>query len=44
MQVLKKNSFHKEAIHKRAVMKEGKLLDEHLFALLKEDYKLEVVK
>ena len=39
MRVLEKNGFHKEAIHKRAVMKEGKLLDEHLYALLKEDWK-----
>ena len=39
MHVLEKNGFHREAIHKRAVMKEGKLMDEHLFALLKEDWK-----
>jgi len=39
MRVLEKNNFHKEAIHKRAVMKEGKFLDEHLFALLKEHWK-----
>lgn len=36
MRVLEKNGFRREAIHKKAVMKEGKLVDEHLFALLKE--------
>ena len=35
MRVLEKNGFYREAIHKRAVMKEGQLMDEHLFALLK---------
>jgi RimJ/RimL family protein N-acetyltransferase len=38
MRVLEKNGFRKEAVHKRTVMKEGKLLDEHLFALLKEEW------
>ncbi len=38
MRVLEKNGFRKEAIHKKVVMKEGKLLDEHLFALLKENW------
>jgi RimJ/RimL family protein N-acetyltransferase len=38
MRVLEKNGFIQEAIHKRAVMKGGKLLDEHLFALLKEQW------
>ncbi len=38
MRVLEKNGFKREAIHKRAVMKEGKLLDEHLFALLREQW------
>ena len=42
MRVLEKNGFQKEAIHKRAVMKEGKLMDEHLFALLKENWKSKV--
>ncbi len=42
MRVLEKNGFHQEAIHKRAVMKEGELLDEHLFALLKDTWKLKV--
>ncbi len=32
-------AIEREAIHRRAVMKEGKLLDEHMFALLKEDWK-----
>jgi len=39
MRVLEKNGFKKEAIHKKTVMKEGKLLDEHLYALLKENWK-----
>ena len=39
MKVLEKNGFKREAIHKKAVMKEGKLLDEHMFAILKEDWK-----
>ena len=38
MRVLEKNGFTREAIHHKAVMKEGKLLDEHLFALLKENW------
>lgn len=38
MRVLEKSGFKKEAIHRRAVMKKGKLQDEHLFALLKEDW------
>ena len=38
MRVLEKNGFTQEAIHKRTVMKGGKLLDEHLFALLKEHW------
>ena len=36
MKVLEKNGFTREAIHKKAVMKGERLLDEHLFALLKE--------
>ena len=39
MKVLAKNGFTQEAIHKKAVMKGGELLDEHLFALLKEQWK-----
>lgn len=38
MRVLEKNGFRLEAIHKKAVMKEGKLLDEHLYALLKDQW------
>jgi RimJ/RimL family protein N-acetyltransferase len=38
MKVLEKNGFIMEAIHKKTVMKEGKLLDEHLFALRKEQW------
>jgi RimJ/RimL family protein N-acetyltransferase len=39
MRVLEKNGFKHEAVHKKAVMKEGKLLDEHLYALLKDQWK-----
>jgi len=42
MRVLEKTGFQREAIHKQAVMKEGKLMDEHLFALLKENWKSKV--
>lgn len=38
MRVLEKNGFTREAIHKKAVMKEGRLLDEHLYTLLKEQW------
>lgn len=38
MRVLEKNGFHLEAIHKRNVMKEGRLLDEYLFAIRKEEW------
>ena len=38
MRVLEKNGFQRESIHRRAVMKGGKLQDEHLFALLKENW------
>ena len=38
MRVLEKNGFRKEAIHRKAVMKEGVRLDEHLYAILKEDW------
>lgn len=39
MRVLEKNGFVREAIHKKAVVKEGKIMDEHLFSLLREDWK-----
>lgn len=39
MRVLEKCGFHHEAVHKKAVMKEGVLLDEHLYALLKDQWK-----
>ena len=39
MRVLEKNGFELEAIHRRAVIKEGKLLDEHLYAIFKEKWK-----
>ena len=38
MRVLEKNGFKPEAVHKKAVMKEGKLMDEYLFALLKDQW------
>ena len=38
MRVLEKNGFHLEAIHKKAVMKGGELMDEHLYALLKNQW------
>jgi len=38
MQVLEKNGFEHEAIHKKAVMKGGKLLDEHMYSLLKQEW------
>lgn len=38
MRVLEKNGFHLEAIHKKAVMKGGELMDEHLYALLKDQW------
>jgi RimJ/RimL family protein N-acetyltransferase len=38
MRVLEKNGFKQEAIHRKAVMKEGKLMDEHLYALLKDQW------
>jgi len=38
MRVLEKCGFSREAIHKNTVMKEGRLMDEHLYALLKEQW------
>jgi len=38
MRVLEKNGFTLEAVHKKTVMKEGVMLDEYLFALLKEQW------
>ena len=38
MRVLAKNGFIPEAIHRKAVMKEGQLMDEHLYSLLKENW------
>jgi RimJ/RimL family protein N-acetyltransferase len=38
MRVLEKNGFHLEAIHRKAVMKGGELMDEHLYALLKDQW------
>lgn len=36
--VLEKCGFHLEAIHKNAVIKNGEVLDEYMYVLLKEDY------
>ena len=38
MRVLEKNGFVRESVHKRAVIKEGIRMDEHYFALLREDW------
>jgi RimJ/RimL family protein N-acetyltransferase len=38
MKVLEKNGFRLEAIHRKAVMKGGALMDEHLYALLKDQW------
>ncbi|RPI42891.1 MAG: N-acetyltransferase [Bacteroidetes bacterium] len=40
MRVLEKNGFVREAIHRRAVVKQGKMMDEHLYSILKEDWKV----
>ena len=42
MQVLAKNGFRAEAIHRKAVMKGGILMDEHMYALLKEQWQRSV--
>lgn len=39
MRVLEKCGFTREAIHRHTVMKEGKLLDEHLYSLLRGQWK-----
>jgi ribosomal-protein-alanine N-acetyltransferase len=38
MRVLEKNGFVREAVHRKAVVKGGELLDEHLYALLREQW------
>lgn len=38
MRVLEKSGFTKEAILKKSVFKNGEYLDEHVYALLKEDW------
>jgi len=35
MRVLKKAGFHKEAVHRKAIFKNGQIIDEHLFSILK---------
>ena len=39
MRVLVKNGFRAEAIHRKAVMKDGMLMDEHMYSILREDWK-----
>jgi len=38
MRVLEKNGFKREAIHRKAVMKDDRLMDEYLYALLKDQW------
>lgn len=38
MRILEKCGFQHEAIHRKTVMKEGELLDEHLYAIRKEQW------
>ncbi|WP_083422018.1 GNAT family N-acetyltransferase [Arsenicibacter rosenii] len=38
MRVLEKAGFRPEAIHRKAAIKNNKYLDEHVFALLKQEY------
>ena len=38
MRVLEKNGFTRESVHRKAVIKGGERIDEHLFALLREDW------
>ena len=38
MNVLKKCGFHLEAIHKKAVIKENEIMDEHLYVIFKDEY------
>jgi len=38
MKVLEKNGFKREAIHRKAVMKDDRLMDEYLYALLKDQW------
>lgn len=35
MRVLEKAGFHKEAVHQKAIFKNGEIYDEHLYAILK---------
>lgn len=37
MQVLEKAGFHKEAIIKSSIIKEGKIFDEHLYSIRKDE-------
>lgn len=37
MRVLEKNGFVLEAIHKKAIIKQGKILDEHLYVIFRND-------
>ena len=37
MKVLEKAGFQKEAIHPKAILKNGKILDEHVYSILKDN-------
>lgn len=39
MKVMEKNGYKKEAIFKKAIIKNDKILDEHRYSILKEDFK-----
>lgn len=38
MRVLEKCGFEREAVHKKAIWKNGKFLDEHLYVLFRDEY------
>lgn len=38
MRVLEKNGFKKEAIHRKAVIKENEYLDEHIYSVLRDEW------
>jgi ribosomal-protein-alanine N-acetyltransferase len=37
MRVLEKAGYHLEAIHRKAITKNGQMLDEHLFVMLRDN-------
>ena len=40
MKVLEKNGYKKDGVFKKAILKNGKILDEHRYFILKEDYNI----